>query len=272
MPLKLRIEKIWKRDGYCTVSSACTLSNRMVSCSAMVQSGEVEFLSTISAWTARMAAVLIALTVVASYATDAFAYDPYANDMALGEQHEINYPAHDAFLIVQDALRGDGILFEVQNANTLFTYWKDVDANVSFFASLMGRIPRYRYEIEVIPDGSHRSRIIANVRGENMDESQLATYKASNHIHLFEDVDKLAKTYSLPSETPAAGGVNFVLLPNEDLKGLAKRATGNADNWQQIAKDNGIQSPSDVTPFQTIWVRNSLLARQATGPQAPAGH
>jgi hypothetical protein len=242
MPLKLRIEKIWKRDGYCTVSSACTLSNRMVSCSAMVQSGEVEFLSTISAWTARMAAVLIALTVVASYATDAFAYDPYANDMALGEQHEINYPAHDAFLIVQDALRGDGILFEVQNANTLFTYWKDVDANVSFFASLMGRI------------------------------SQLATYKASNHIHLFEDVDKLAKTYSLPSETPAAGGVNFVLLPNEDLKGLAKRATGNADNWQQIAKDNGIQSPSDVTPFQTIWVRNSLLARQATGPQAPAGH
>jgi hypothetical protein len=45
------------------------------------------------------------------------------------------------------------------------------------------------------------------------------------------------------------------------LKALATRATGSAENWQIIAKDNGLSSPTDVTAFQNIWVRNNLLKR-----------
>jgi hypothetical protein len=52
-------------------------------------------------------------------------------------------------------------------------------------------------------------------------------------------------------------------LPKEDLKALAKRATGDANNWQEIAKDNGLTSAADVTPFQNVWVRNSLLKQSA---------
>jgi hypothetical protein len=48
-------------------------------------------------------------------------------------------------------------------------------------------------------------------------------------------------------------------LPNEDLKGLAKRVTGSESNWQQIAKDNSLKSANDVTPFQSIWVAGNLL-------------
>jgi len=215
---------------------------------------------------------LFAMLIVTAGGSIARAYDPYANDTALGEEHTVNYPADQAFLITQDVLRGDGILFEVQSDSELLTYWKDVDdVKVSVFASLMDRIPRYRYEIEVIPDGSHRSRIVVNVRGENIDDDKLAAYKASTQIHFFQDVDRVAKTYTIPSETPAAGGVNFVLLPNEDLKGLAKRVTGNADNWTLIAKDNGLQSATDVSPFQTIWVRNTLIAAPTAGPDASDG-
>jgi hypothetical protein len=57
-------------------------------------------------------------------------------------------------------------------------------------------------------------------------------------------------------------------MPHEDLKGLAQRVTGSADNWQLIAKDNGLRSPTDVAPFQSIWVRNSLLNQGNTGAAA----
>ena len=40
---------------------------------------------------------------------------------------------------------------------------------------------------------------------------------------------------------------------------------GNENNWREIAKDNGLLSPADVTPFENIWVRNSLL-RSGTKP------
>ena len=46
-----------------------------------------------------------------------------------------------------------------------------------------------------------------------------------------------------------------------DLKGLAKRVTGNEENWRQIAKDNSLNSPTDVAPFQSIWVANNLLKK-----------
>ncbi len=32
-------------------------------------------------------------------------------DSALGEEHQVNFPVHDTYLLTQDALRGDGILF-----------------------------------------------------------------------------------------------------------------------------------------------------------------
>src|SRR5437667_143149 len=51
----------------------------------------------------------------------------------------------------------------------------------------------------------------------------------------------------------------ITLSPHEDLKALAKRVTGDEKNWSAIAKDNGLASATDVTPFQNVWVRNSLL-------------
>ena len=118
---------------------------------------------------------------------------------------------------------------------------------------------RYRYEIQAVPEGSHKSRIIVNVRTESIPDDLLSGYKASNRFALFKEIDELAAKSPPGSGAPASGGVNFTLLPNEDLKALAKRATGNPDNWREIAKDNGLTSASDVTPFQNVWVRNGLL-------------
>jgi hypothetical protein len=99
------------------------------------------------------------------------------------------------------------------------------------------------------------------VRTEGIPDEQLSSYKASNRFALFKEIDELALNSPPASSTPPSGGVNFTLLPNEDLKALATRATGSAQNWQIIAKDNGLSSPSDVTPFQNVWVRNNLLKR-----------
>ncbi|HZO83102.1 MAG TPA: hypothetical protein VFB33_15515 [Candidatus Binataceae bacterium] len=182
-----------------------------------------------------------------------------AADAALGEEHEVNFPAHDTFLLTQDALRGDGILFEVEPNNSLATLWRNADTKVGFMEGMLGVQPRYRYEVQVVPEGSHKSKVVVNVRTEGIPDSELADYKASKRFALFGEIDELARKYPPPSGTPSSGGVNFTLLPNEDLKALAKRVTGNEDNWRQIAKDNGLNSPTDVTPFQSVWVSNSLL-------------
>ena len=180
-------------------------------------------------------------------------------DAALGEEHEINFPVHDTFLLTQDALRGDGILYEVGPENSLITLWRDADTKVGFMQNLMGVRPRYRYEIQIAPEGSKKSKVVVNVHTEGIPDSQLADYKASKRFALFGEIDELAAKYPPSSGTPASGGVNFTLLPNEDLKALAKRVTGNEDNWRQIAKDNGLASPTDISPFQSIWVANNLL-------------
>ncbi len=182
-------------------------------------------------------------------------------DTALGEEHEVNYPAHDAYLLTQDALRGDGILYEVGPDNTLQTLWRNADYQVGLVQNLMGVQPRYRYEIQVVPEGPKKSKIVVNVHTEAVPDDRIADYKASKRFALFGEIDELAAKYPPSSTTPASGGVNFTLLPNEDLKGLAKRVTGSEDNWRQIAKDNSLSSPTDVTPFQSIWVANTLLKK-----------
>jgi hypothetical protein len=184
-----------------------------------------------------------------------------AADTALGEEHVITYPVADALQLTEDALRGDGILFEVQPDNSIVTNWRPADFNTPtrWFPSIIGESPRYRYEIQAVPESAHRSKIIVNVRTEGIPDEQLASYKASNRFALFKEIDELAERFPLKSGAPSSGGVNFTLLPNEDLKALARRVTGSPDNWHQIAQDNGLKSDTDVTPFENIWVRNSLL-------------
>jgi hypothetical protein len=190
-----------------------------------------------------------------------------AADTALGEEHELNLPASDALQLTEDALRGDGLLFELQPDDSLMTLWRDADMNTptSWFPNLMGVIPRYRYEIGLVPEGSHKTKVIVNVRTEGIPDEELASYKASTRFALFKEIDELASKFPPPSRRPATGGVNFTLLPKEDLKALARRVTGHENNWREIAKDNGLSSPADITPFESIWVRNSLL-KTGTNP------
>jgi len=206
------------------------------------------------------------LCVLCASAGCYFGYETYtehyrAVDTTLGEEHMVDYPAADALLLTEDALRGDGILFEVQPDNSIVTSWRPADINTPtrWFPLILGEKPRYRYEISVLPQTSRSSKIIVNVRTEGIPDENLASYKASNRFALFKEIDELAARLPPKSHLPSSGGVNFTLLPNEDLKALARRVTGNEDNWHQIAKDNGLKSATDVTPFENIWVRNSLL-------------
>ncbi len=208
----------------------------------------------------RLAARWLAIAIVAGAGIAATAAVAPADEVTLGEEHQMDFPDHQAFLLAEDALRGDGILFETApSGQSLTTLWSDINLPVGIISSLAGNLPRYRYEVQVVPEGSSRSKIVVNVRGQNVTEAQLEEYKASRKLNLFAQIDQLARAYPPEAETPTAGGVNFALLPNEDLKGLALRATGSADNWQIIARDNGLKSPTDVAPFQTIWVRNGLV-------------
>jgi len=177
----------------------------------------------------------------------------------------MDFSQQQTFLLTEDALRGDGILFDtIPNNQNIITLWSDINIPVGIISSLAGNLPRYRYEVQIVSEGSNRSKIVVNVRGQNVTEAQLEPYKSSIKLHLFDQIDQLARAYPPEEDTPTAGGINFALLPHEDLKGLALRATGNADNWQIIAHDNGLKSPTDVTPFQTIWVRNGL-AKKVSG-------
>jgi hypothetical protein len=143
--------------------------------------------------------------------------------------------------------------------------WRDADTQAGMLGSIVGKHPQYRYEIAVVPQGSRRSRIIVNVRAEDIADDELAKYKASSRLGLFAKVDDLAIKFPPSGGTPNEGGVNYALLPNEDLKALARRATGNADNWQMIAQDNGLKSPSDAAGLPSVWIRNSLLTRSQKG-------
>ena len=214
-------------------------------------------------WKWILGVVIWALSALAGCYFGAKTYTEHwkAADTALGEEHEVNYAASDTLQLTEDALRGDGILFEVQPDDSIVTLWRPADINTptSWFPLVVGVNPRYRYEIQVTPEGSRKSKIIVNVRTEGIPDEDLASYKASARFDFFKEVDELASKYPPASHLPTSGGVNFTLLPNETLESFAKRVTGNRDNWRQIAKDNGVTSSSDVTPFENIWVRNSLL-------------
>ncbi|MGC2442078.1 hypothetical protein [Candidatus Binatus sp.] len=186
-------------------------------------------------------------------------------DAAEGEQHDLPYTAHDSFLLTEDVLRGEGILFEVKPEDKLVTLWKDADVGPGVLGSLVGKDPRYRYEIEVVPLTARSSRVVVNVRAEDIADDDIPKYNATTRLNLFAKIDALAAKFPPSGGTPKEGGVNYALLPNEDLKGLAKRATGNEDNWRQIAQDNGLKSPTDGANLPSIWVRNSLLSESQKG-------
>jgi hypothetical protein len=104
-----------------------------------------------------------------------------------------------------------------------------------------------------------------NVRTEDIAEADIPKYEAGPRLNLFGKINELAAKFPPSGGTPKEGGVNYALLPNEDLKGLAQRATGNEDNWRQIAQDNGLKSPTDGGNLPSIWIRNTLLSAPTKG-------
>src|ERR1700674_956183 len=76
-----------------------------------------------------------------------------AADTALGEEHEVPYSQSVALQLIEDALRGDGILFELQPDDSIVTLWRNADVNTptNWFPLIIGVKPRYRYEIQVGP-------------------------------------------------------------------------------------------------------------------------
>ena len=188
-------------------------------------------------------------------------------DFALGEQHDVAYEAPDTFIYTQDVLRGDGVLYTVEPDNLhLVTSWKDADTPASVWADLVGIHAQYRYEIEVVPTGPRQSRVIANLRVEDIADDQVDNYKATRRLDLFNKLDKLMAQGAPTPSTPRSGGVNFALLPGETLPALAKRATGRAENWRVIAADNGLGAGSNLTGVQSVWVRNTLLHAKSVRP------
>ena len=179
----------------------------------------------------------------------------------VGEDHEVNFPAAQTFVMTQDVLRGQGVLFDTKPGQQIITFWKPADTPIGIFSSIAGAEARYRYEIEVVDDGSHRSRIVANVRADHIENDQVDNYKASKRLNLFNDFDELALKLPPPSMTPGSGGVNFALLPGEDLASLSKRVTGSPDNWPQIAKDNGLKSVNDTAGVSSVWIANQLIPK-----------
>lgn len=192
-------------------------------------------------------------------------------EAAVGEEHEVNFAAQDAFVLAQDVLRADGILFTARPDQSLVTNWMDADEGPGILPDLIGVRPRYRYEIRAVPVGARLSRIIVNIRAEDMPTDELVKYKASARLGLFAKIDQLAKTLPPSNKLPTQGGVNFALLPNEDLKALAKRVTGTENNWQQIAKDNGLTSPTDLAGVHSVWISSRLLDASGAAPASGAG-
>jgi hypothetical protein len=186
-------------------------------------------------------------------------------EAAVGEQHDMPFDAHDAYLYARDALESQGLVQESTPDQKIVTQWRDADNTPGIFGSIAGVHPQYRYVVEITPDTPRRSTIVVNVEAQDIPEDQLDKYKASTRIGLFQKIDALAQSNPPATGTPAEGGVNYAVLPGEDLRGLAKRVTGNVDNWQQIAQDNGLKAPTDTAGVKSVWVRNTMLKPVASG-------
>src|SRR5579875_3481395 len=119
---------------------------------------------------------------------------PAHADIAVGEEHQEAFPADQTLELVEDVLRGEGMLFDVQPDKTIVTLWKPADNPAGFFSSLAGMKPRYRYEITVVPEGGSKSRLVVNVRTEYVPEQEVAKYKASTRFDMFRKIDELAAT------------------------------------------------------------------------------
>ena len=187
-------------------------------------------------------------------------------DAAIGEQRTVPYGAHDAFINTKDALMAQGMLAKANpDNNELTTEWHD--APTTFWGSLINKHPQYRYEIQVMPESPNRSTIVVNVRTQDIPESDLDQYKASTRLNLFNKIDQIAEKNPPTTGTPREGGVNYTLLPGEDLQALSKRVTGNPANWKAIAKDNGLKSTTDTAGLKAVWVRNTLLKPTSSDAQ-----
>ena len=84
------------------------------------------------------------------------------NDVAVGEEHEVDFPEDQTYVMTQDVLRGQGMLFDREPGHKIITLWKPADKSEGTFSNLVGNVAQYRYEIEVVAEGSRRSKIVAN--------------------------------------------------------------------------------------------------------------
>jgi hypothetical protein len=94
-------------------------------------------------------------------------------DVVVGEEHEMAFPGDQTLELVEDVLRGEGVLFDVLPDKSIVTLWKPADNAPGLFHSLAGMKPQYRYEISVIPQGGSKSRIVVNVRIEYVPDANL---------------------------------------------------------------------------------------------------
>ena len=173
---------------------------------------------------------------------------------AEGEQHDLPYTAHDSFLLTQDVLRGEGILFEVKPEDKLVTLWKDADVGAGALGSLVGKHPQYRYEIEVVPLTGRSSRVVVNVRVEDIPDEDIAKYNATTRLNLFTKIDQLAAQYPPSEGTPKEGGVNYALLPNEEFQaGLMGVSIVRTDLQNQQNQQTGEFTPDDRATLQQIY-------------------
>ena len=137
-------------------------------------------------------------------------------------------------------LRGEGVLFEVKPEDKLVTLWKDADVGPGVLGSLVGKDPRYRYEIEVVPLTARSSRVVVNVRAEDMPDEDLAKYNATTRLNLFAKIDAAGR------EVPAVG--RHAQGRRRQLRAAAQRGfegTGEAGDRQrgQLAANRAGQRP-----------------------------
>src|SRR5208283_3561505 len=71
------------------------------------------------------------------------------NDVAVGEEHEVDFPPDQTYVMTQDVLRGQGILYDRDPGHKIITLWKPADKSEGTFSNLIGSVAQYRYEIEV---------------------------------------------------------------------------------------------------------------------------